>query len=405
MVPYLLATLLAFSQPPDATPPDAAEAERLEAEQEQSAAEAAIARQQAEAIGREISALQQQLVELGRRVDASETAALQSEGELDRLNAEEASILQRLNENRETLIDVLAAIQRIESQTPPALMASPDDAAEAARAASLMSELASALRERAAQLAQELDALRDVRASIETEQVNLASAEDALMAQRLELQVMIAERRALEARRRDEAEELLTVSSQAGQRAESIRSLLGEISRMSAVIPSISPRRRLGGDDVPTPRLRPVRGLTDAQAPLVPLQTLRFADARGRLRQPATGAVALGFGDVTEDGTRSEGIFIRTRNGAQVVSPFDAQVEFAGPFNTYGGLLILNVGDDYYIVLAGMAVTYASAGQSVLAGEPVGAMPQNGQTAPELYLELRRNGNAIDPGPWLRSTQ
>lgn len=87
------------------------------------------------------------------------------------------------------------------------------------------------------------------------------------------------------------------------------------------------------------------------------------------------------------------------------MSPFDAQVEYAGPFNTYGGLLILNVGDDYYIVLAGMAVTYASAGQSVLAGEPVGAMPQNGQTAPELYLELRRNGNAVDPGPWLRNSR
>lgn len=405
MVPFLFASLLAVSQPPDATSPDAAEAERLEAEQEQNAAEARIARQQAEAIRQEIAALQQQLVELGRRVDASETAALQSEGELQRLGAEEAAILARLEENRETLIDVLAAIQRIESQTPPALMASPDDAAEAARAASLMSELAPALRARAAQLAAELDALREVRRAIEAEQFTLASAEDSLTSQRLELQVMIAERRALEARRRDEAEELLTASSRAGEQAESIRSLLGEIARMSDVIPSISPRRQLTGDDVPMPRLRPVRGLTDAQAPLVPLQALRFAEARGRVRPPAAGAIERGFGDVTEDGTRSEGIFIRTRNGAQVVSPFDAQVEFAGPFNTYGGLLILNVGDDYYIVLAGMAVTYASTGQSVLAGEPVGAMPQNGQTAPELYLELRRNGNAIDPGPWLRSTR
>jgi len=405
MIPLLFVSFLAVTQPPDSVPPDPAEAERLEQQEQLSAEEARIAREQAEEISREISALQQQLVALGREVDASENAALRSEGELVRLSAEEAEILDRLAVNRETLIDVLAAIQRIESQTPPALMASPDDAAEAARAASLMSELAPALRERAAELAEELEALRAVRASIEAEQITLASAENALTGQRLELQVMIAERRALEARRRNEAEELLTESSQAGERAQSIRSLLGEIARMSDVVPSISPRRLLGSDDIPTPRLRPVRGLTDAQAPLVPLESLRFAEARGRLRPPAAGAIATEYGDVTEDGTRSEGIFIRTRGGAQVVSPFDAQVEYAGPFNTYGGLLILNVGDDYYIVLAGMAVTYASAGQSVLAGEPVGAMPQNGQTAPELYLELRRNGNAVDPGPWLRSSR
>lgn len=110
-----------------------------------------------------------------------------------------------------------------------------------------------------------------------------------------------------------------------------------------------------------------------------------------------------GFDEVSEDGTASEGIFIRTRPRAQVVSPFDARVEFAGPFNTYGGLLILNVGDDYYIVLAGMAVTYASVGQSVLAGEPVGAMPDQSQPAPDLYLELRRDGVAIDPAPWIRT--
>ena len=405
MIPLLFVSLLAVAQRPDPAPPDPAEAARLEEQEQLSAEEARIAQQQAEEIAREISALQQQLVTLGREVDASETAALRSESELSRLAGEEADILNRLGENRETLIDVLAAIQRIEAQTPPALMASPDDAAEAARAASLMSELAPALRERAAELAGELESLRTVRTAIQAEQVSLASAEEVLSEQRLELQVMIAERRALEARRRNEAEDLLTRSSQAGQRAQSIRSLLGEIASMSDVIPAISPRRLMGSDAIPTPRLRPVRGLTDAQAPLVPLETLRFAEARGRLRQPAAGAIASEYGDVTEDGTRSEGIFIRTRGGAQVVSPFDAQVEYAGPFNTYGGLLILNVGDDYYIVLAGMAVTYASAGQSVLAGEPVGAMPQNGQTAPELYLELRRNGNAVDPGPWLRNSR
>jgi murein hydrolase activator len=401
MLSVFAALLLLQTQP--ATPPDADEAARLEQEERDNAARAEAVGQQAEALADEIALMQRQLVDLGQRVGASENAALIAEAELDRLAGEEAELLGRLTADRETLINILAAIQRIESQTPPAVLAAPGDAAEAARAASLMSEVAPALRERADQIANQLTQLREVRASIESEQTSLGTAERALSAQRLELEVLIAERRALEARRRNEAVTLLEASSSAGQRARSIRSLIGELSRMAEVMPTLNPRRTPPDTAIPAPRVRPPRDLVAARVPTAPLETLRFADARGRLRPPATGAVVRGYGDLAEDGTASEGIFIRTRPRAQVVSPFDGRVEFAGPFNTYGGLLILNVGDGYYVVLAGMSVTYASVGQSVLAGEPVGAMSETEQPAPDLYLELRRNDDAIDPGPWFRT--
>jgi len=399
----LLSLLLAQPQPAGTAPADAATAEQLEQEARETAARAEAAREQADEVASEIALMQRQLVELGQRVGNSEQAALAASGELERLGNDEAEILARLATDRESLIDILAAIQRIETQTPPAILAAPDDAARAARAAALMAQVAPALQERADALSRELAQLRSIRSEIETQSTVLASAEDALSAQRLELQVLIAERRALEARRRDEAVAFLEASSSAGERARSIRSLLTELTHMAAVMPSLSPRRVELPDTIPAPHMRPARDLIAARAPDEPLETLRFADARGRLRSPAAGEVVRRFAELAEDGTASEGIFIRTRGEAQVVSPFDARVEFAGPFSTYGGLLILNVGEGYYMVLSGMAVTYASAGQSVLAGEPVGAMPDTGQTAPELYLELRRDGNAMDPGPWLRS--
>lgn len=398
----IIAALLIFQTQP-ASPPDPEEAARLELEEQAAASRAEAARRQAEGLANEVALMQQQLVDLGERVGASENAALDAERELARLTREEANLLDRLTADRETLIDILAAIQRIESQTPPAVLAAPDDAAEAARAAALMAEVAPALRERADQIADQLTRLRDVRASIEAEQTTLNTAERTLSSQRLELEVLIAERQALEARRRNEAVAYLEASSTAGQRARSIRSLIGELSRMAEVMPTLNPRRQPPETGIPGPRPRPPRDLVSARVPNAPLETLRFADARGRLRPPASGEIVREFGEVAEDGTASEGIFIRTRPRAQVVSPFDGRVEFAGPFNTYGGLLILNVGDGYYVVLAGMSVTYASVGQSVLAGEPVGAMSENAQPAPDLYLELRRNDDAIDPGPWFRT--
>jgi len=399
----LIAALVLMQTQTGDVPPDPEEAARLEEEEREAAARAEAMQQQAEELATEVALMQRQLVELGQRVGASEQAALEAQASLDDLQSRETDLLARLGENREALIGLLAAIQRIESQTPPAVLAAPGDAADAARAAALMADVAPALQERAEALSVQLEELRTLRADIESEQTALALSEDALAGQRLELQALIAERRALEARRRNEAVALLEASSSAGERARSIRSLIGELSRMAEVVPTVSPRRREIEDAVPKPRIRPPRELVSARVPVTPLETLRFADARGRLRPPAAGEIERGFGQVSEDGTASEGIFIRTRPRAQVISPFDARVEFAGPFNTYGGLLILNVGDDYYIVLAGMAVTYASVGQSVLAGEPVGAMPDQSQPAPDLYLELRRDGVAIDPAPWLRS--
>ncbi|MHA6288071.1 murein hydrolase activator EnvC family protein [Maricaulis sp. CAU 1757] len=401
MIPLALSLLLLQTEP--AAPPDREEAARLEEEEARAAARAEAAREQAEELAQEIELMQAQLVELGRRVGDSEAAALEASSELQRLAAEEAAMLDQLTRDREALIDILAALQRIESQTPPALLTAPEDAAEAARAAALMSEVAPALRERAEELSGRLQALRTLRDEIAGQQSTLSGAEEELAAQRLELQVLIAERRALEARRRNEAQAFEQASSSAGQRARSIRSLINELARMAEVTPSLNPRRLDAANAaIPEPRLRPDRDLVSARPPSAPIETLRFSDARGRLRPPAQGEMYRAFGDPAEDGSASEGLFIRTRPQAQVVSPFDARVEFAGPFNTYGGVLILDVGDDYYIVLAGMAVTYARAGQTVLAGEPVGAMPAGDGVAPDLYLELRRNGDAIDPGPWIR---
>lgn len=390
-------------QASDPAPPDPDEAARLEAEQIEAATRAEEAQRQADLLADEIALLQQQLVAIGRRVGASENAALVSQEELQRLDAEETDLVGEITENRDTLIDVLAAIQRIETQTPPALLATPGDAADAARAAALMGDIAPELRARARRLAEQLDALAVVRENILAEQTSLSTTETVLAQQLQELELLLSERRSLEARRRNEAANLQAASSRAGRRARSIRSLIGELARMAEVVPAISPRRRPDTSEIPTPRMRPSPDLVDAMPAPAPLQTLRFADARGQLQSPTSGQIYRGFGEVSEDGTRSEGIFIRTRPRAQVVSPFDAQVEFAEPFSTYGGLLILNVGDGYYIVLAGMAVTYASAGQSVLAGEPVGAMPTSTGTAPDLYLELRRGGDAVNPEPWLRS--
>ncbi|NJR20576.1 MAG: FAD-dependent oxidoreductase, partial [Hyphomonadaceae bacterium] len=99
---------------------------------------------------------------------------------------------------------------------------------------------------------------------------------------------------------------------------------------------------------------------------------------------------------------RSEGVTIRTRRAAQVVSPFDGAIEFAGPFRSYGRVLIINVGSGFRVVLAGLSTTFAEAGQEVLAGEPIGEMANDPRIVPELYMEVRQASEPVDPRLWLK---
>lgn len=132
-----------------------------------------------------------------------------------------------------------------------------------------------------------------------------------------------------------------------------------------------------------------------------------FHEALARLPMPAQGRRVIAFGEKTQFGGQSKGIVLETRQFAQVVSPADGWVVYAGEFRSYGQLLIINAGGGYHILLAGLSQIDVQVGQFVLAAEPVGTMSGAAQTAaaqqtnaPVLYVEFRKDGRPIDPGPW-----
>jgi septal ring factor EnvC (AmiA/AmiB activator) len=145
-------------------------------------------------------------------------------------------------------------------------------------------------------------------------------------------------------------------------------------------------------------------------APKIP-----FSEARGLLPRPVSGETSAGFGAPDGYGGTTRGISITTRPKATVVSPADGWVAFAGPFRSYGRLLIINAGGGYYVLLAGMDQINVDVGQFVLAGEPVASMGEAPlmsligsaieKNNPVLYVEFRKDGTSIDPGPWWAKSQ
>jgi septal ring factor EnvC (AmiA/AmiB activator) len=76
--------------------------------------------------------------------------------------------------------------------------------------------------------------------------------------------------------------------------------------------------------------------------------------------------------------------------------------------------LILNAGGGYHVLIAGMGHISVNIGQFVLTGEPVATMGSTSQVAsllatnasqPVLYVEFRKDGTPIDPGPWWAASE
>jgi septal ring factor EnvC (AmiA/AmiB activator) len=132
---------------------------------------------------------------------------------------------------------------------------------------------------------------------------------------------------------------------------------------------------------------------------------------QGQIEFPAQGQRLREYGEADGFGGNSKGLYIATRKLAQVTAPADGEIEFAGEFRSYGQLLILNAGEGYHVLLAGLGRITAEAGQGLRAGEPIGSMgeaPARGtligdrldDPRPILYIEFRKDGSSIDPSEW-----
>jgi murein hydrolase activator len=340
-----------------------------------------------------------------RQMDAANTR-------LTTLVGSENALRRSLESRRGVIADVLAVLQRMGRNPPPAILVRPHDMSEAIRAAMLLGAVLPDLKSETLALAQDLDELAALRKSIAGETENLAERAKGLAKDKERLTALVAARQnslvdaeqALGSQR-DRAAEL---ARQAASLKELIARMESEIGPAKAAAAAARAADEAAAADVQT------RAAAAKKDPARLRPALAFADAKGQIGLPVAGAIVKTFGAPDAYGGAEKGVSIATPPAATVASPVDGWVAFSGPYRTYGQLLIINGGGGYYMVLAGMDRINVGVGQFVLAGEPVASMG-NGSTRtaaaaaigaeqPILYIELRKDGAAIDPGPWWAKT-
>ena len=397
--------------------------------------------------------LKLRLVETATLIQKSEAKMSAIEGRLGELEAQEKLVRGSLDQRHGQIAKLLGALQRMGRNPPPVMVTQRSDALKMVRSAMLLAAAFPEMRGQALHLAGRLQELVRVMDDIRSESQRLKSETERLNEARTKLAGLVEERKQSLDQRRSELTEVRRAATDISRNVSDLNELitrldravtentsLGKYDREIAAAPAATPpppaepaarvvEHRGTGPLIVTPEpgaatadgsetkvamnipkpgeiveLRPTGSFNPGRIkPAIP-----FHQARGRLPRPAHGRNVLNFGEKTQYGGTSKGIVLETRSGAQITSPCDGWVVYAGEFRSYGQLLIINAGGGYHILLAGLSRIDVEPGQFVLAAEPVGTMSgasasrdsKSKSDTPVLYVEFRKEGNPVDPSPW-----
>jgi len=377
------------------------------------------------------------LIEYAQRIQKSETNLTSLESKLSNLHNKEDKLRQSMLKRRVAIADMLGLLQRMARNPPPIMATHRDDSLKMVRSAMLMSNILPKLKTQADSLKSELTNLVSLKTTItkQSEQLRIQNAE--MESDQLRVKELLQEKNS---RILSHNKELQEFEQRAKSHSKSVASLGDLIAKVDL---EMKRKTELGAYEnqlIVDEKLAKERYGNKAAVELTPDEkrkafidpgrikpALPFGKAKQTLSLPVRGKQLRRFGDKDKYGSASKGISIQTRANAQITSPSDGWIAYAGKFRSYGQLLIINAGGGYHILLAGLDRIDVKTSQFVLAGEPIGVMKEpnsfsdaenkakakvkngkkGGKTSsnPVLYVEFRKDGRPIDPNPWWSGSQ
>jgi septal ring factor EnvC (AmiA/AmiB activator) len=327
----------------------------------------------------EAKALQDRLIANAAKVQALEAAYARTEGELAKLNGSKAALEADLARDRTRVAHLVAVLQRLDTDMPPALALRPDDSLAAARGTMLMGAMLPPVFHEAAGLSKLLKTLAETTQAVQQSGAQARAEASALTSARADLD------RLMDARSRDAA--------QADTKLAALHGVTEEIAHETSGLKSLIDR--IAG-------LRADGRSSDGMTVVLPGKGGGADIRRGSLREPVVGVAIPGdpAGPGRTPGIGGPaGLWFESAGLAEAVAPADSEVVFAGAYQKFGQVLILEIIGGYHLTLAGLGRIDVHIGDRVLAGEPVGILPVGKSS--RLYMELRRNGQTVDLAPWM----
>lgn len=350
----------------------------------------------------EVSSVQKQMVQLAKTIQEKEESLSSLEQKQKQTLARQNELEKRLSLTDKQLVQVVTGMQTLALRPPELLFVNPSMPMDIVRSRMLMRHSLPIIGGINKQTRSDLAELSQVRSDLQQQIVQIRTARAQLSEKSDQMDRLLQQKSLLQAQyqasQKQAQERVQALASQASDLKDLLARLEAEKKRQEerrqqeqmrvtqAAVQRMNQAR-------PSFRM-PASGTLLTSRPGAPGG---FARSYGRLAYPVRGEITQKFGETTLSGAHTKGITITGRPKAQVISPFDGTVLFAGPFKNYGQLVIIDNGDNYLTLFAGMDRINPTVGQEVLAGEPIGQMREN---RPDLYIEIRKNGQPVNPEPW-----
>lgn len=344
---------------------------------------------QSDKLADEIRSVQKQMVRSARAVQEKENTLLRLEEELEKLRLDEAELTKKLEKSRAQTVHLATALQTLALRPKEQLFLEKQAPAQLLRSRLMLNQSVPIVREMTTDVLSDIEALEETKLEIQTKIRNVKETMTKLTSRTTQMNGLIARKTKLQA-------EYDASHQKARRRIVELANQAKDLKELFARLEKEKQRR-----------LEEERKRKEAEAEMVQPKINMFFDStddfekiKGRLGYPVIGQVIENYGDATVKGMHAKGMTMKAVEGATVLSPFNGTVLFSGPFKSYGNMLIIDCGNGYLILLAGLDEMNAMTGQEVMTGEPVGKM---GIDRLKLYVEIRKDGQAIDPKPWFQN--
>lgn len=380
---------------------------------------------EAVALSLELAKLNKDMIKAANKIQADEEKTTKMEKQLDFL-AQKLKINEEIfYKEHKNLVNILTAIQSLALYPSETLVIQPLSPVEIIQSAILMREYVPYLKNATDKLKNDIQKINDQKKQISTSLEKIEKQKQILLKQQEKIKKMSEQKTAVRKKLEGESLDLKQQADKLASEASNLKELVEKLEkdeelnrRRKAEIKKAAKRREQEAlkklEEEQNRRIKEgkTKGFSDENGnfyndtnyleqikPQEKAISSDFTLAKGRLPYPVKGEIITSYGQELSKGVTSKGIVIKTRNMAQVIAPYDGSVVFSGPFKGYGNLIIIEHGKGYVSLLAGLSSTDTQIGQNLLAGEPVGIMPDNNSA--KLYMEIRKDQNPINPEPWL----
>lgn len=403
-----LVLFLAF-QAKTATPAGVSqsELEKMEKKVQEQSLEHKKLQAQATQISLELSSISKEMIRAAKLIQNNEEKLSKMEAQLERLKQDLKAAEEGFTEEDDNLIKILSALQNLALKPTEALLVQPLTPVEIIRSAMLLRETVPFLEENAERIRQELEKIAHKKELVEIQYDQISKQKLILEQEHSRMNALVQRKSKIRSAVEIESKKAKKNMEKLASQAQDLRDLLAKLEKQRL-------EKQKKAEEERRKKLAEEQSKAQKQKNLAEKQTVdliksgstfitdsgeNFAKAKGKLPLPARGTIVTAYGEQKVKGVSSKGILIKTRSEAQVIAPFDGTVVFSGPFRGYGNLIIIEHGGGYLSLLAGLSNPDVEVGQMLLAGEPVGQMPDDDDA--KLYVEIRKNNHPVDPMAWM----